>query len=83
MSTVIKNLQFQPLTFPLAHGGGNLYLQSRETRTIPNNHVSQDLKIAVARGLLILETQTDQAVVAKQPAASIAKQPKRKRRANA
>lgn len=54
----LKNLLFQPLTFPLKNGE-SLHLQSRETRQISQDQVSPDLKAALKKGLI---TMTYQAV---------------------
>lgn len=49
----IRNLMFQPLSFHLADEGG-IHLGSRERRTIPEEQLSEEIRVAEARGYVSL-----------------------------
>ena len=60
----IRNLMFQPLAFHLAGEEGGIHLGSRERRTIPEDQLSDEIRVAAARGFVSLSevtesTQTD------------------------
>ncbi len=54
MKINIKNLLFQPLALHLATDGEGLHLSSRECREILAEHVSEEIQLAAARGLVSL-----------------------------
>ncbi|MCE5322381.1 hypothetical protein LLG46_03580 [bacterium] len=54
MKLNIKNLLFQPLALHLATDGEGLHLSARECREILAEHVSDEIQLAAARGLVSL-----------------------------
>jgi len=54
MKIDIKNLLFQPLALHLATDGEGLHLSARECREILAEHVSEEIQLAAARGLVSL-----------------------------
>lgn len=54
MKINIKNLLFQPLALHLATDGEGLHLSARECREILTEHVSEEIQLAAARGLVSL-----------------------------
>jgi len=50
----IRNLMFQPLSFHLAGEEGGIHLGSRERRTIPEEQLSEEIRVAEARGYVSL-----------------------------
>jgi len=54
MKINIKNLLFQPLALHLATDGEGLHLSSRECKEILEEHVSEEIQLAAARGLVSL-----------------------------
>jgi hypothetical protein len=62
MKLNIKNLLFQPLALHLATDGEGLHLSAREVREILTEHVSQEIQLAAARGLVSLIGKINEAV---------------------
>ena len=54
MKINIKNLLFQPLALHLATNGEGLHLSARECKEILTEHVSEEIQLAAARGLVSL-----------------------------
>jgi len=54
MKINIKNLLFQPLALHLATDGEGLHLSARECKEILAEHVSDEIQLAAARGLVSL-----------------------------
>ena len=54
----VRNLLFQPLTFHLTGGDGNLHLGPRQRRVIDNELISPELEQAAKRGLVSLTEKT-------------------------
>ena len=54
----VRNLLFQPLTFHLTGGDGNLHLGPRQRRVIDSEMVSPELEQAAKRGLVSLTEKT-------------------------
>jgi len=54
----VRNLLFQPLTFHLMGGAGNLHLGPRQRRVIDSDKVSPELAQAAKRGLVSLTEKT-------------------------
>lgn len=52
MKINIKNLLFQPLALHLATDGHGLHLSSRECKEILTEHISQEIQLAAARGIV-------------------------------
>lgn len=52
----IRNLRFQPLTFQLSGEERGIHLGSRQTKTIENEALSEEIKAAGARGFVTLTT---------------------------
>lgn len=50
----IKNLLFQPLALHLATDGHGLHLSARECKDILTEHISQEIQLAAARGIVSL-----------------------------
>ena len=50
----VRNLLFQPLTFHLTGGAGNLHLGPRQRRVIDSDKISPELEQAAKRGLVSL-----------------------------
>ncbi len=50
----VRNLLFQPLTFHLTGGDGNLHLGPRQRTVIDNELISPELEQAAKRGLVSL-----------------------------
>lgn len=71
----VRNLLFQPLTFHLTGGDGNLHLGPRQRRVIDNDKVSMELEQAARRGLVSLKEKT-----ATQPEPALAKTAARRSR---
>lgn len=59
MKLNIKNLLFQPLALHLATDGEGLHLSARECREILTEHVSDEIQLAAARGLVSLINKSD------------------------
>lgn len=59
MKINIKNLLFQPLALHLASDGEGLHLSARECREILAEHVSEEIQLAAARGLVSLIDKID------------------------
>ncbi len=60
----IRNLMFQPLTLHLAGEEGGLHLGPRERATIPEEQLSEEIRVAETRGYVSLSevvesTQSD------------------------
>jgi len=64
----VRNLLFQPLTFHLTGGDGNLHLGPRQRRVIDRELISPELEQAAKRGLVSLTEKT-----AAQPEPALAK----------
>jgi len=54
----VRNLLFQPLTFHLTGGDGNLHLGPRQRTVIDNELISPELEQAAKRGLVSLTEKT-------------------------
>lgn len=54
MKINIKNLLFQPLALHLATDSEGLHLSARECKEILTEHVSEEIQLAAARGLVSL-----------------------------
>ena len=54
----VRNLLFQPLTFHLTGGEGNLHLGPRQRTVIDNEMISTELEQAAKRGLVSLTEKT-------------------------
>lgn len=50
----MRNLMFQPLSFHLAGEEGGIHLGSRERRIIPEEQLSEEIRVAEARGYVSL-----------------------------
>jgi hypothetical protein len=50
----IRNLMFQPLALHLAGEEGGIHLGSRERMTIPEDQVSDEMRVAASRGFVSL-----------------------------
>ena len=50
----IRNLMFQPLAFHMVGDEGSIHLGSRERMIIPEEHISDEIRTAVARGFVSL-----------------------------
>ncbi|MHB9036947.1 MAG: hypothetical protein ACYC64_09780 [Armatimonadota bacterium] len=48
----IRNLTFQPLTFHLAGNAGGIHLNSRELKTIADDQLSDEIRVAAERGFV-------------------------------
>ena len=65
----ITNKLFQPLTYQLVDGSG-LHLPLRGHAVIPERQISDELRRAVRRGLISLQTQTAPEVLLETPSAA-------------
>jgi len=54
----VRNLLFQPLTFHLTGGDGNLHLGPRQRTVIDKELISPELEQAAKRGLVSLTEKT-------------------------
>jgi len=61
----VRNLLFQPLTFHLTGGDGNLHLGPRQRHVIDDELISPELEQAAKRGLVSL---TEKAATQPEPA---------------
>ncbi|MCL4500213.1 MAG: hypothetical protein M1335_08305 [Chloroflexi bacterium] len=55
----IRNLLFQPLTFQLAGGIESLHLGPRERESIPDEQVSEEMRLAAEGGFVTLSEVPD------------------------
>ncbi len=56
----IRNLMFQPLTLHLAGEEGGIHLGPRERVTIPEDQVSDEMRVAASRGFVSLTKVREQ-----------------------
>ena len=68
----VRNLLFQPLTFHLTGGDGNLHLGPRQRTVIDKDLISPELEQAAKRGLISL-TEKPAAQPEPAPAKTVAK----------